>query len=125
MNNGSCIYADTIATVSYKDDIDWDYYAKSYKHPKVTISDRKISFKSKEGIKEIDLDNFKGDFMLNGYIKAFNIKKISVPRAEKKIQLNEYLGIKKISSLAGVDVYVRTLNNCIYDYCAVKDKTTL
>jgi len=121
---GSCIYADAVATVTYREVKDWNYYSKNYKHPKITVYGRKVTFEKKGYIKTVDLDNFNGDFLLKAYVKAFKVKAYKQKGFARKVQLNDYLRTKKIRCIGNVELWERTINKAHYDYCAVINKTT-
>jgi hypothetical protein len=125
---GVAFFLDTIVKVTYKENVDWNYYSKNYGKPKVTISDREVIFYSKkeEGNTKrvVPVDDFKGDFILKAYAEAFKIEPYKEKGFARKVQLNDYLRVKKIKSINDVEIWKRTLNEKEYDFVAVQNKTT-
>jgi hypothetical protein len=122
--NGCCIFADSVAKVTYHEDVDWNYYGKRYNKPKVTVSNRKVTFYKGGKEVEIELESFRGDFLLKAYLQAFKVKNLVQKGRSRKIQLQDCFRAKKIQSICGVEIWVRTLGRGVYDYAAVKNDDT-
>ena len=127
-NLGYCKFLDVLANVDYSKDEDWKCYSEIWhkKHgPKITISNRRVTFKRKGFTKTIYIDSFRGDYILKAYIEAFKVRKIHYKDTKKKrIQLDPHFKIRKLKEVCGVELYVRLLNNLTYDYVAYCKKTT-
>lgn len=102
---------------------DWDFYPKSYKHPKKTVTAREIWFRKKgkpeytecQGIK-----TFRYTDVIDGFAKFFKI-----PLASKnKLQTNPYFEVQKIKDTAKYAVYTQTFGGEVVGYVVSDGRTT-
>lgn len=101
-------------------DYDYNYYAKSYGHPKKTVEDRLVCFYKRgtgkfAGVvvlaKQISIDNFRQGSILAAIAEYLKIEK---PK-RNKLQTNAYYDIKK----AGNGLFVQRFGRQIVGYVAV------
>jgi hypothetical protein len=108
---------DWIITSSENRDVDWNYYAKSYCHPKVTVSDRKVRFdnvKTQE-TKTLNLSGWRGNWILNSMLEGILEKKAGL----MNIRLHGAFDVTLVRSIGSVKIYERTLCGDHEDFCAV------
>jgi hypothetical protein len=113
-------------TITTSEDIDkdWDYYAKSYHYPKVTVSNRTIRLYTVEKCIDISIEAYRGSWLINALVKQFNIQPVKCPAALKPIQLNKYFGLNLIRKFGNAEIYERTLDGEHLDFCALHNGTT-
>ena len=125
---------DRIYQVNFDEDKDWNYYAKSYKYPKVTIEGRRVErleFDINKPncyavTKSVNVAAFRGDFFINSIAKMEKIRPVKYKGIKKRIQLNPYCRVVKIKKYKDkdIDIYKRTFCGELFDYCAVSKNTT-
>ncbi|NCB09317.1 MAG: hypothetical protein EOM73_14275, partial [Bacteroidia bacterium] len=117
------------ATIGWREDHDWDYYAKRYGRPKSTYSDRKVLFQSigklgqVENIFTFDLNNFAGNFMEKAIAGFQRVKKGRCPKGLKAIQMADYFTVKKLKSVNGYQLFQRYIGKVPWDYAILETKT--
>lgn len=115
--------------ISWDEDHNWDYYAKSYGRPKSTYFNREILFRSigKLGKETIiftfPLNNFAGLFMEKAIAAFQRVKKGRCPKGLKSIQLAEYYSVKKLKSVNGYQFFTRYIGKVPWDYAILETKT--
>ena len=104
-------------------DYDWNYYAKSYNHPKKTVTAREIWFREKgkpEHTETVALKSFRYNDVVKGFADFFKI-----PLATKnKFQTNPYFEVTKIKDTAKYTVYTQTFGGEVVGYVISDGKTT-
>lgn len=105
------------ATATELVDKDWKYYAKSYKYPKVTISDRQVTFVSDGGKHVVvDIGGWRGNWRLHALVAA----KIFKPRTGLlQIRLNPVFDLELLGTRLEHKFYRRLLKGEPVDYCIV------
>lgn len=108
-------------TSSQSVDKDWHYYSKAWHRshgPKVTISDRKITFQRKHGAgvmkRSVDLESWSGDFVANAIVSlGLEPKKPTTPI---RVRLNKAYDAKLTETKRGYKIYSRTLLGQHHDW---------
>lgn len=108
-------------TASQEVDKDWHYYSKAWHRshgPKITISDRKLTFQRKHGAgvmkRSVDLESWAGDFVANAIASlGLGPKKSTTPL---RIRLNAAYNAKLIEKKRGYKIYSRTLLGQHHDW---------
>lgn len=117
------IYKGYACLLSESCDYDWNYYAKSYNHPKKTVTAREIWFRKKgkpEHTEVIALNSFRYNDIVKGFAEFFKI-----PLATKnKFQTNPYFEVTKIKDTAKYAVYTQTFGGEVVGYVISDGKTT-
>ncbi len=115
------------------EDQDWDFYSKAWHRshgPKKTIYNRRVVFAKFDKLgrkteKIVNFDGWRGQWLLKAIEEAKIVKSRTYKnKPHRSIQLNKVFQITKIRDIAGVQIWTRTLDNEIYDYCAVKGENT-
>jgi hypothetical protein len=105
--------------------IDWNYYSKAWHRahgPKKTITDRRIEIYGKKSgklLKRIDLNSWRGYYLLNAIAKEGIIKPVKVKKELKKVQLNKYFDVKKDRKIGNVAIYKRLFRGDIIPSFAI------
>lgn len=102
-------------------DKDWHYYGKAWHRshgPKVTVSDRKLTFQRKHGAgilkRVVELSSWSGDFVANAIVSlGIEPKK---PTTSLRIRLNKAYNAKLIEKKRGYKIYSRTLLGQHHDW---------
>ena len=125
------VIGDFIAKVTCDEDVEWGVYAKSYKYPKVTITNRRVELLALSHFGQyikvvtvVYLDSFRGNFLVNAVAKLLNLAPVAVPKHLKPVQLNPYFGVEPIRNINGVIIYIRTFGGYAVDYCAMTKGVT-
>lgn len=115
--------------IQWTEDHDWNYYAKSYKKPKSTYSDRKLVFKTIEklgrvvNLFEYNIDSFAGAFMEKAIAAFFGIEKVKCPKELKPIQLADYVTVKETKAINGYRLFERYIGSVLWDYAILNTHT--
>ena len=109
-------------TISYSQDeeLDWKYYAKSYKFPKKTVSNRQITIR---GTKKIylkkDVDSFRGHFLKKACLEAgFEFYKVTkkvdekVKFVDERIRINSKISfsLQQFLQSEGIKIHISQTN---------------
>jgi hypothetical protein len=109
-----------IAKVTCCVEKDWDYYAKNYKFPKVTVSGRKVEFLTLDKTGRAvtlyvhNIQAFRGVWMEEAIISFAGLKKVK--SNNKRIQINDYMTINLIREIGGCKIYSRLLGSIVWGY---------
>lgn len=119
----------TIFRVLYDEEKIWNYYAKSYKFPKVTISRRRIEivnpklhsqYISFERINTIAyLENFAGNYLINAIAEYFKMQPIKVCKALKPVQLNVFFNPVLVHEFKSYKIYKLMFADQLVKFCIV------
>lgn len=77
-----------------------------------------------EVVRTVWIDGFRGHWLIRAIAELYNLPKVRVPRALKPVQIGDYFALEQVRSVAGVQIYRRTLAGETVDYCAVAGATT-
>lgn len=116
-------------TVSWSEDHDWNYYAKSYGRPKSTYSDRMVVFKTigklgkVETIFTYSLTSFAGNFIEKAIAAYFKVGKVKCSNELKSIQLSDFFSLKETNAINGYRLFERHIGPLLWDYAILDTKT--
>jgi len=100
--------------------------------PAVTISSRRVerlefdasSASAYKVSRSIPVDAFRGNYMYHAIAQDLDLAKIKYPKHLRRIQLNEYVMVEPVRTIAGVEIYRRTFALQLVDYCVVAGDDT-
>lgn len=122
-----CVVNGWYITVHHTQTEDWDYYAKSYNRPKITVERRWVNFFKNGKNIEHEVSSFAGNYLFNAIIEVLKLKpatlskkvKTDLGKNLKKVQLNKYFKVINSGSKLGFHFYKRTFANDFYDYVVI------
>lgn len=98
---------------------DWNYYAKSYGFPKVTVTGRFVNvYKNGKRIDKIELDAFRGNWMIDTIAKVLNIQAPKVEKSLRKLQITKWTDVKPSVKRDGFQTYKLLLGKYVVGYVA-------
>lgn len=102
---------------------DWNYYAKSYRFPKITISNRKVLIRrvKPDGTMEsrdVAVEAWRGNYLLDALITAGVCEKNKVASRLRSVQLHPAFAVTTLRE-GSLSIYERTLAGEHYDCCVV------
>lgn len=101
-------------------DYDWDYYAKSYGHPKKTVECREVLFYKKGKTKRVEISSFRTTDIIKGVADFFKI-----PFAPKnRMQTNPFFVVTKIKDTSKYSIYTQTFVGEVVAYVVSDGKIT-
>lgn len=103
-------------------DYDWTYYAKSYGHPKKTVTGRFVKFWRKRGNKHdrIEIEKFSTANIIEAVAKYFGVEKATF----NKLQTSPYFSIEKRRETKAFTIYTQNFAGEAIGFCVSDGKTT-
>lgn len=128
--HGSSYKYPVIACITWSEEHDWEFYAKSYKFPKSTYCNRMVEFstivKGKvEIIFSYPLNAFSGNFMEKALAAFFKVGKVKCAKDLKPVQLNDFFRIDEYKAINGYRLFQRFIGPLLWDYAIIDTKTGL
>lgn len=118
-----------VAKISWSENHDWEYYAKSYGRPKSTYSDRAVIFQTigklgkVEEIFRFELASFAGNFMEKAIVAFFKVEKVKCAKELKHVQLADYFSLNETNRINGYRLFERKIGDVVWDYAILDTKT--
>jgi len=109
-------------TLSENREYDYHYYAKSYGHPKVTVSDRTVHIRRvlPDGtmeVRDVAVDAWRGNYLLNALITAGVVTRQDGAR-RMEVRLHPAFHLNVVRQGRSLTIYARSLAGTVVDYCA-------
>lgn len=105
---------------SYEDvDVDWNYYSKSYGHPKVTVTGRGIYvYKKGKQVDKIELDSFRGNWFIDSIAAYLKLEAPKVSKDLRKFQVTKWTDVKRSVCKDGYQTYKLMFGKWVVGYVA-------
>jgi len=115
--------------VTWSEYHDWNYYAKRYKHPKSTYSDRAVEFKTIGKLGKVEtiylhaLTSFSGNFIEKAIAAFYKVQKVTVGKELKPVQLADFFSLTELKAINGYRLFQRNIGPVQWDYAILDTKT--
>jgi hypothetical protein len=115
--------------ITWSEDHDWNFYAKSYGKPKSTYTDRAIEFQTigklgkVETIYRHELTTFAGNFVEKAIAAFLKVGKVKVSKELKSIQLADFFSVVEKKAINGYRLFERRIGELVWDFAIIDTKT--
>lgn len=98
---------------------DWNYYSKSYGFPKVTVTGRYVTaFKNGKMIRRIELDSFRGNWMIDTIAHVLDLTPPKVSKELRKFQITKWTDVQRSVNKDGYQLFKLMLYKYVVGYVA-------
>ena len=98
---------------------DWNYYSKSYGFPKVTVTGRYVTaFKNGKMIRRIELDSFRGNWMIDTIAHVLDLTPPKVSKELRKFQITKWTDVQRSVCKDGYQIFKLMLSKYVVGHVA-------